>query len=711
MDRIKGIGKLIAVKVDVMEGMVSGMVNILRILKSEGGTMTLDELDGIFVDIPNKCPDIVLINGEDLTPYRAASRGIMNVLRRFGTLERSGLDECSLDITSETKKRAALGALPNHFLGFVIGCESARVFEKEHMKEEIISSTGYNIGHLIPYSASENNYEGVNASKIKISSGTENELQSVSSDDRNLLMVGSHLVAEIRAIVEAETGFQCSCGISYNKMLAKMVSSANKPNKQTCLLNSAVPGFLCPLSVRKLPGVGHRIESLLKEIGIQTVADLQTCSLHQLLQMFGERIGRFLFNACRGVDLSPVKDKGPQKSVSVEDSFPPCTSLKCIEGVLLSLSLDFIARLDEDKLETGRTPRLFAIKWRQKGGGNFTSASTQMPSELLSAKCPMDRRKQILVQTGMSLVSRSLRGHSFSVVVINIGATNFTDSYSGGSSASQDIRSLLQNATKVQESGIVGKHEMMIFRQVAETDISRISHACPSLFDQKRNELSMESSLSGELPCRSSLQVGKPNEEQCKKNDMTKSNAISEDGNDDICILLSRADVQPPVSNSFTCRMDYFLANKHLSEENSWRESLSFPCEFEEKTETKNAGYLESRACVSGEVGGVEAILVKTSPHSIDNRGYNMEQGNTRKRGLEMQENDSIGSFVCDKCGQIVGCDEQNKQEHDDYHYALELHSKETNDQRKQSNLLAMSPCPKKRNQNLTLDSFFSRSK
>jgi hypothetical protein len=67
-----------------------------------------------------------------------------------------------------------------------------------------------------------------------------------------------------------------------------------------------------------------------------------------------------------------------------------------------------------------------------------------MPSELLSTKCPVDRRKEILVQTGMSLISRSLRGHSFSVVVINIGATNFTDSCTGSLSASQDIRSLLQ---------------------------------------------------------------------------------------------------------------------------------------------------------------------------------------------------------------------------------------------------------------------------
>jgi hypothetical protein len=78
-----------------------------------------------------------------------------------------------------------------------------------------------------------------------------------------------------------------------------------------------------------------------------------------------------------------------------------------------------------------------------------------MPSEFLSTKCPVDRRKEILVQTGMSLISHSLRGHSFSVVVINIGATNFTDSCTGSLSASQDIRSLLQKNPLKFRKGIL----------------------------------------------------------------------------------------------------------------------------------------------------------------------------------------------------------------------------------------------------------------
>ena len=128
----------------------------------------------------------------------------------------------------------------------------------------------------------------------------------------------SHLVAEIREAVERETGFQCSCGISYNKMLSKLACSVNKINKHTCLLKSIVPGFLCPLPVRKIPGVGHRTESMLKEIGVQTVADIQLCTLEQLLQMFGERIGSFLFNACRELTEHLLGTKDRQSLYSLE---------------------------------------------------------------------------------------------------------------------------------------------------------------------------------------------------------------------------------------------------------------------------------------------------------------------------------------------------------------------------------------------------------
>jgi nucleotidyltransferase/DNA polymerase involved in DNA repair len=48
------------------------------------------------------------VSGEDLTPYRAASKQIMAVLQRYGTAEKLGLDEMYLDVTAEVSCRWSL---------------------------------------------------------------------------------------------------------------------------------------------------------------------------------------------------------------------------------------------------------------------------------------------------------------------------------------------------------------------------------------------------------------------------------------------------------------------------------------------------------------------------------------------------------------------------------------------------------------------------
>ena len=40
------------------------------------------------------CPEVVLVSGEDLTPYRHCSKRVRQVLTRFGPCEKLGLDEC-----------------------------------------------------------------------------------------------------------------------------------------------------------------------------------------------------------------------------------------------------------------------------------------------------------------------------------------------------------------------------------------------------------------------------------------------------------------------------------------------------------------------------------------------------------------------------------------------------------------------------------------
>ncbi len=46
-----------------------------------------------------RCPDLVLISGEDLTPYRECSKRVLAVLQRYGPAQRLGMDETWVDIT------------------------------------------------------------------------------------------------------------------------------------------------------------------------------------------------------------------------------------------------------------------------------------------------------------------------------------------------------------------------------------------------------------------------------------------------------------------------------------------------------------------------------------------------------------------------------------------------------------------------------------
>ena len=46
------------------------------------------------------CPDLVLVSGEDLTPYREASESIFAALSAFGPCQKLGLDELFVDVTA-----------------------------------------------------------------------------------------------------------------------------------------------------------------------------------------------------------------------------------------------------------------------------------------------------------------------------------------------------------------------------------------------------------------------------------------------------------------------------------------------------------------------------------------------------------------------------------------------------------------------------------
>lgn len=131
----------------------------------------------------------------------------------------------------------------------------------------------------------------------------------------------SQVVRELRNEVHSKTGCTVSAGISHNMLLARMCTRVAKPDGQFYLLAKESAGFFDSQKVRELPGVGYSMAMRLKEMRVETCADLCGVSLEKLQSQFGAKTGKMLHDYARGVDNRELKNSTERKSVSVDINF------------------------------------------------------------------------------------------------------------------------------------------------------------------------------------------------------------------------------------------------------------------------------------------------------------------------------------------------------------------------------------------------------
>jgi DNA polymerase IV len=145
-------------------------------------------------------------------------------------------------------------------------------------------------------------------------------------------------VAElIRASIREEVSLTASAGIAPNKFLAKIASDWRKPDGLFVIKPNQVQGFLVPLPVAKLPGVGKVMERRLSELGVTTVGQLRSMAQADLEGRFG-RWGHRLYELSRGIDNNPVVSERPTMQISSEDTFVEDLCLEEIEPYIRVLS-------------------------------------------------------------------------------------------------------------------------------------------------------------------------------------------------------------------------------------------------------------------------------------------------------------------------------------------------------------------------------------
>lgn len=155
-------------------------------------------------------------------------------------------------------------------------------------------------------------------------------VESFSIDEVFLDMTGTSLIYpdpiatahQIKDKIHEELGFTVNVGISTNKLLAKMVSDFEKPDKVHTLFPAEIPEKMWPLPIRDLLFLGKASEKKLQDFGIHTIGELAREKESTIQALLGEKTGRQLYQYARGIDNSPVLAQAEEsKGFSVEKTF------------------------------------------------------------------------------------------------------------------------------------------------------------------------------------------------------------------------------------------------------------------------------------------------------------------------------------------------------------------------------------------------------
>lgn len=200
-------------------------------------------------------------------------------------------------------------------------------------------------------------------------------------------MKAAHTLHEM---MKGNTGLNCSIGIGTTRMVAKVASDQAKPNGVLWVQPGLESGFLAPLEVRKIPGVGKVTEKKLREIGIRRVGDLAALNEDFLAKRLGQW-GLELAGKARGADAGAwfagaIGDHEDAKSISHEHTFERDTA----DAMLLESTLARLAEKVARRLrEQGFYARTVHLKLRYSDFTTLTRAHTpadptQLDQELIA---------------------------------------------------------------------------------------------------------------------------------------------------------------------------------------------------------------------------------------------------------------------------------------------------------------------------------------
>lgn len=160
----------------------------------------------------------------------------------------------------------------------------------------------------------------------------------------------THLGDHIRNEVKKRLGVTVSCGVSFNKVFAKLGSDLKKPDGTSVISKLNYKRAVYGLPVEDLLYVGKSTKEKLYSMGLDTIGKLAEADDNLLIKTFG-KVGQSLLKNARGEDNDPVShmdEKREYKSIGNSSTYPEdLTDLRSVKRNLYVLSESVATRVRE----------------------------------------------------------------------------------------------------------------------------------------------------------------------------------------------------------------------------------------------------------------------------------------------------------------------------------------------------------------------------
>lgn len=203
---------------------------------------------------------------------------------------------------------------------------------------------------------------------------------------------------ELRQKIIKETHLPISFGLSVNKTVSKIATGEAKPCNERKVDNGTEKHFLAPLSIRKIPMVGSKTYTKLRNMGISKIQTLQEMEATTMQRILGEN-GISIWKKANGLDDAPVLPFHEQKSMSKERTFENDTiDMIVLHRVIAKMIDELSFDLRKEKKLTG----CITLKIRYS---NFETVTKQ---QKLSFTCSEKHLGKTAVELFKKLYSRRM---------------------------------------------------------------------------------------------------------------------------------------------------------------------------------------------------------------------------------------------------------------------------------------------------------------